>query len=163
MNKKAKLFGLFLLLPIWFYAMNPVVLGIVFLDSKLIRGILIILGLGLSYSLFHEKPFPAYFILTLLCSEFIAYEMESVDYYRFHQVLYLTNLYSGTILVISGQYATNFFTFILSPIHNFLKTIKINIPIAVIAGILILPFLLLSSNFWEWWENYRLYQRNINR
>lgn len=70
-------------------------------------------------------------------------------------------MYVGITLVLTGVYGVNFFILILTPIQLFIESIKTNIPMPIIAGILIFPIAYTAPGIHGWWVNYQLRQRII--
>ena len=164
MNSRVpRIIGLFILIPIWYYAFNPIVPEQVIFDNIYIRGTLTISAFGFSYSILHRKDYPVQAILTLLVAEFIVHRLKVEDYHGTGMWIYSLNLRVGTLLVLAGEYGSKFFCFVLSPIQNFLRSIGIKATIPVIAGILIIPIGLAGIEFTQWLEEYRRIQRIRNR
>lgn len=164
MNSKVpRILGLLLLLPIWYYASHPILPDKWIIESIPIRVLLIVLALGLSYSILHKQDYPVQAISSLLIAEYILYQLKAEDYYRTEIWIGFLTLRIGTLLVLAGENGAKFFCFILSPIQNFLRNIGINVTIPVIAGILVIPIGLVGLEFIEWWQEYRRLQRIRNR
>lgn len=163
MNSKVpRIVGLLLLLPIWYYANHPILPDKWIIESIPIRVLLIVLALGLSYSILHRQDYPVQAISSLLIAEYILHRLKE-DYDKTDPWIGFLTLYLGILLVLAGEHGARFFCFILSPIQNFLRNIGINVTIPVIAGILVIPIGLVGLEFVEWWQEYRRLQRIRNR
>ena len=163
MNSKVPRFvGLLLLVLIWYSAFNPLLPESI-VENPPVHVLLVVLALGLSYSILHKKDYPVQAILTLLIAEYIVYRIKAEDYYKTDSWIGFSTLRIGTLLVLAGERGANFFCFVLSPIQNFLRSIGIKVTIPVIAGILVIPIGLVGLEFVEWWEEYRRLQRIRNR
>lgn len=157
-----KIIGILILIPIWFYAANPIIPGGFVSASPedyTVKGTVTLLVLGLSYCLFNNKDYPVKFILTAIISNLIAYKLKINDDSQAGEVIYTMNLYIGVILVLTGNYGINFFIAILTPIQLFLESVKINLPMSIIAGILIFPIAYIAPEIHGWWHNYQLEQK----
>ena len=164
MNSKVpRIVGLLLLVPVWYSAFNPIFPDGQLVENVLLHIFLIVLILGLSYSILHRQDYPVQAIVTILIAEFIVYKLKTENFYRADMWLGVFDLYLGTILVLAGENGAKFFCFILSPIQNFLRNIGINVSIPIIAGVLVIPIGLIGLEFAEWWEEYRRLQRIRNR
>ena len=69
----------------------------------------------------------------------------------------------GTFLVIIGKNGAKFFSFILSPIKNFLRSIGVKATIPIIAGILVIPIGLAAIEYLEQYAEKRRLERHRER
>lgn len=152
-----KALGIMLFFPIWLFADNKSI----DIDISL-RGTLVILALGVSYCLFNSKSYPVKFIAAVITVAYIAYRLTVKDFFYAGGTIYSLNLYIGFVLVIAGVYVERLFSYILTPVKNFLRrVVNSNIPIPILAAILfVFPFCFAAPEVIDWWEDYQLFQRN---
>ena len=94
MNSKVpRIVGLLLLVPVWYSAYNPIFPDGLIVDNVLFHIFLIVLILGLSYSILHRQDYPVQAIVTILISEFIVYSLKAEDYSR-------TEIWIGFLLCV---------------------------------------------------------------
>lgn len=138
MNKITwKLLGILVLVIIWKFPLKPEYLGV---NTILFSIFYIILLLGISYSIYNKEGYPIKAVVSSLIAFFIIHQTKSRAHAFAPQVMYLFNLYVGTVLVLGGQFTVKTFRFILSPVKNYINNLGLTIPIPIIANILLIPF-----------------------
>ena len=134
-----RIIGFFLLLPIWYYVVQHNSIDGSLDTYFYIREVLIILALGLSYSLAQKKNYPVQLVITAIVSAIIVYHVKDGYYLNTISLIFLFTLLSGTFFVLAGDYGVRAFTFILFPFQKFLRSIGIRVSISIIAGVLLIP------------------------
>jgi hypothetical protein len=109
-------------------------------------------ALGVSYSLVQQKDFPVRLIVTSLIAEYIIFKFRNPFF--LYDLIELFNLTIGTFLIITGKYGVEAFSFVLSPIKKFFKSIGLNIPLPVIAGISLIPIFIIGFECFDWLREY---------
>lgn len=156
-----KLIGFFILIASCYFSLNQVFpnfhdveynMTVGPLSIGIVAFISIPTALGLSYSLVQQKDFPVRLIVTALIAEYIIlYFINSSLVYDAIEIFSLT---IGTFLIITGKYGVEAFSFILSPVKKFLKSIGLNIPLPIIAGISLIPIFLIGFECFDLLREY---------
>ena len=155
-----KLIGFCILIASWYFSINQIFPNFHDVEymtvGPLSIGIVAILfistALGLSYSLVQHKDFPVRLIVTALIAEYIIFKFGNPFF--LYAIIELFNLTIGTFLIITGKYGVEAFSFILSPVKKFLKSIGLNIPLPIIAGISLIPIFIIGFECYDLLREY---------
>lgn len=130
-----RIVGLSILIGFWFSFMT-IPFSDKISDEVFYLGTL--LGLGLIYSLLHQKKYPVQVILVVIAVEFILKQLEGQGVSRvlFNFLVINVNLYLGTLFAVFGPHIAKVFTSVLSPLQRYFNSIGLKMSIPVIAGIL---------------------------
>ena len=157
-----KLIGFCILIASWYFSINQIFpnfhdveyMTVGYLKIGILAFLFIPTALGLSYSLVQQKDFPVRLIVTALIAEYIIFKFRGTNAFLLYDITELFNLTIGTFLIITGKYGIEAFTFVLSPIKKFLKSIGLNIPLPIIAGISLIPIFIIGFECFDLLRKY---------
>lgn len=86
-----------------------------------------------------KQNYPVQLVISVIISASVIYSLRSDYYYYSLSYISYPELRIGTFLILTGRYGAEAFTFILSPIQRFLKSIEIKLPLPIMTALLLIP------------------------